>query len=803
MGLARSRGGYRGAAKGFLYGTWCAMDGSSDRPLEGELAQRLAEYGAALGDLASQSQLSSRQVLRLLRSRDRIQELVAQNPDLADDDIEQLLILDLDLKHNALLICQAEHLEQLRQNLDPPPSYWWWHLEPYTEDTNPPLSYDRFDWLWNFGTVACIVVATSLMTQTATAFSVGGFDFPALLSTITQGTGLVFVAGGALTDRGKQVVSKILSSLRIPTFFHAEVTFAASLILLATIYGINQNLYLVGNWYLEQGKRHESQRQFSQAFDAYERSLNFSPDDYRTQIAIGFLYEKLGDFEKAIETYQVGAAFGIPEFLNAKARAMLMGAFQENNWQGGIDANLVREAKDLLGRAEKSTTNYEKKFDAATQNSRLIADIQINKAIAEMAIIPANLEVGAELNEETQEALNNLAWTLQAIKTYTNIEESKEIANSTSITQESTLGRLRAECFYQKAFTVGLQVQSPVLYGVDEIIGSNDEINACWPFNFDSRLSSTPDALFLKNYEYLTYSDWGNFDFEKLEDIYSLPSFIYSLSVSYDYFLTKDSEISSYAPEISLIQDPNVWLTLAEGLTQRLQENLEDLSSTDNSENQDTRVWRFLLSREGEVISYLAYDDASRMPDEYFSFTSQALQRQAMEKLIADLKQGSKLEFADFKVVVSQGGKVLHILPWQMAYTTSVEQCRTVCKNLVLNPRVRSAFKTYLPDLNQQSELGALRAIVLTSFYSLPVDNQTGIYSQEPAIFKLKISADGQVVSYQAANEVAIKKYGERFPMFELEKNQFPQLRRTPYTDFKLEVQGLVYDVKPWEEEKG
>jgi tetratricopeptide (TPR) repeat protein len=775
----------------------------SENPEISEISQYLETYREALAHLATTEQLSARQLLRLLRSRDRIQERFIQTQEISDDDLETLLDLDLDLKHNAILICQAEHLEQLRQNLEPPATHWWWYLEPYTEDTDPPLPYDRFDWLWNFGTVACIVIATSLMTQTATAFSVGGFDFPALLSTITQGTGLVFVAGGALTDRGKQVVSKILSSLRIPTFFHAEVTFAASLILLASIYGINQNLYLVGNWYLEQGKHHESKRQFSQAFDAYERSLNFSPDDYRTQIAIGFLYEKLGDFEKALEHYQVGAAFGIPEFLNAKARAMLMDALQKNNWQGGINPDLVREANDLLERAEKSTTNYERRLDAATQNSRLIADIRINKAIADMAIIPTNLEADTELDKETQEALNNLAWTLQAIKTYANVEESKEIANSTPTTQESTLGRLREECFYQKAFTVGFKVQSPVLYGVDEIIGSNDEINACWPFKFDSRLSSTPDSLFLRNYEYLSYSDWGNFDVEKLEDIHSFPSFIYSLGTSYDYFLTRGTEISSYVPEIGVIQDPNVWVKLAEGLKQRLQERLENLNSTGNSEDQDTRVWRFLLSREGDVISYLAYDDASRMPDEHFSFTSQALQRQTMEKLITDLKQGSNLEFADFKVVVSQTGKVLHILPWQMAYTTSVEQCRTVCKNLVLNTRVRAVFKTYSPDLNQPSELGALRAIVLTSFYSLPVDNQTGIYSQEPAIFKLKVSADGQVVSYQAANEVAVEKYDRRFPMFELDKIQFPQLRRSPYADFKLEARGITYDLQPWEEEKG
>ncbi|GAB4348281.1 MAG: hypothetical protein Fur0042_15080 [Cyanophyceae cyanobacterium] len=778
------------------------MDESSDRPVEGELAQRLAEYGAALEDLASQSQLSSRQVLRLLRSRDRIQELVAQNPDLADDDIEQLLILDLDLKHNALLICQAEHLEQLRQNLGPPASHWWWHLEPYTEDTTPPLSYDRFDWLWNFGTVACIVIATSLMTQTAQSFSVDGFDFPGLLSTITQGTGLVFVAGGALTDRGKQVVSKILSSLRIPTFFHAEVTFAASLILLGSIYGINQNLYLIGNWYFSQGQYHESRREFSQAFQAYKRAQNFSPDDYKIQLTIGFLHEKLGDFEKATEIYQMGTAFGIPEFLNAQARAVIMGAFQQSDWQGGVDPAVVREAEDLLDRAEKSITNYENQLQQVVQNPRLREDIQINKSLAKMSLISRD----ADLNDDIKTALNEAAEDLRSIRDILNSSSSRESDIQNAMTDASTLGSLRSDCFHQKAFSIGFQINSPITYGIDDVIKTNEQINACWPFSVDSRLSTTPDALLLKNNRFFDSSSFLQFGLDDIEEIRSFSYFIHNFPGEYESLMQGNSEISSHATKIGLIQDPETWRTLAEGLSRKIQEdfskNLDAPTNSSNSKKQGKIIWRFLLNRRGEVMAYFAYDDVSRMAEGRLPFAPQALQFTAMEQSKSELAKGGALEFADFKVVLAADGRILHLLPWEMAYTTSAEQCRNICKQLVLNPRVRAAFEGYTPDLSDAAELAALQSVVLTNTIYLSIDNRSGVYSQDPAIFKLRVSADGQVVNYRATNQTALERYGQRFPLLDLESTQFPELRRSPYADFRFEARGLIYDIKPWEGEQ-
>ena len=50
-----------------------------------------------------------------------------------------------------------------------------------------------------------------------------------------------------------------------------------------------------------------SEAEWNKAFESYKRALNFSPDDYRTLIATGFLHEKLGNFEQAIVDALVAA----------------------------------------------------------------------------------------------------------------------------------------------------------------------------------------------------------------------------------------------------------------------------------------------------------------------------------------------------------------------------------------------------------------------------------------------------------------------------------------------------------------
>ncbi|NJM60604.1 MAG: hypothetical protein HC849_11005 [Oscillatoriales cyanobacterium RU_3_3] len=95
------------------------MDKFSSQYNELDLEQLMIDYAEALKSLHSESKLSSRQVLKILRSRDRIQTALANSPQLEDDYLAKLVDLDLELKQNSNFICEADHIEQLRQSLKP------------------------------------------------------------------------------------------------------------------------------------------------------------------------------------------------------------------------------------------------------------------------------------------------------------------------------------------------------------------------------------------------------------------------------------------------------------------------------------------------------------------------------------------------------------------------------------------------------------------------------------------------------------------------------------------------------------
>lgn len=766
------------------------MENLGSQHNESNLAQLLTDYAEVLKGLPSQSKSSSRQVLKVLRSRDRLQDELSQVAQLDDEQLVKLAELDLELKQRSDIVCDAEELLQLRQNLQPPESSWWWYLEPVIESSQSKTWLDKFDWVWNVGTVVCLVVATSFITQTAKAFSNEGFDFLGTLSTIGQGAGLAFVAGGALTDKGKKAVESTLISMKVPASLHAEATFGASLLLLGAAYGIHQNLPKVGDWYFDQAQQHEKKGEWSQAVQSYKRALNFAQDDYKSQIAIGFLYEKLGNFDEALKVYKKGSFYGVPQFLNAQARVMLMSELQKNNWQGGIDERIVREAEDLLDRADKAITNYSLKWDDPSKDHRLSADIQINQAIA----IMAQLKYEGNISKKTQDSLNAIVYRLNRLDSLI----QKDISSQQNpITVASTLGSLRARCYYQQSFFIGRLSDSPIVNGIDPLIKMNDIDEACFfALRWGIKFYTPSDETFWQNYQFSGSQITDQYPPSEVKDISSFMQLVY---------VTPQKGISKYGNRIVLIQDSAAWLNLANQLSQLIQKNYV---KAEKQYNQDI-IWRFLLSKDGELIAYFAYDDQSREIGNAQTFITQALEKKTIDKLIVDLTNESRIEFADFKVVISPEGKIKHILPWATAYpslrkylvTSRIEE--EAYKNILLNPLVESVFQNYTPDLSNPAEVGVIQTVLKFNLSLMPWLNDKGFYYEEPAIFRVKVSADGQIVEYEAINQVAIQKLDKKLPFYDFKAPQFPEIVKSPYAYFKMEMKGPTnYKFTLWSELK-
>ncbi|NJN87808.1 MAG: tetratricopeptide repeat protein [Leptolyngbyaceae cyanobacterium SL_7_1] len=425
-------------------------DGSSfQSDVEHDLEQAIEHYAKALQTIEPYTgQPPIEVLLDLLMARDRVQDILAATTASTTLPPQRLLVrliqLDNQLRELTKVICRGDLLAQCCQSIKPPESSWWWYLK--ISDSESSLAtqprWMRFNWVWNLGTVVCLVFSTAFISQTAKAFSTKGFDFLGTLSTVGQGAGLAVVAGGALTDRGKRTVETVLSSLGIPQSLYAKVTFGIAASLMTVSYGIHTNLRLISDWYYHKGERYVVNNAWLQAQDSYIRSLNFDPSDRQSLLSLGELYESMGDFERAIAEYEKGLLSGEPEFLNAVGRARLLRSLEENGWEIPIDQQAISQVVALLQRAARHPDSQ--------QNPPLLADVHTNAGIAGWAVV----DFEAALSENANRVLN------EVFLSFRDAMEQEEIgsANSTDI---DAWRQSRGQCYLQLARLVNYILKVP------------------------------------------------------------------------------------------------------------------------------------------------------------------------------------------------------------------------------------------------------------------------------------------------------------------------------------------------------
>lgn len=297
-------------------------------------------------------------LIQILLIRDRIQNEVSKMPVLKKQYADEIHQWDQDLqKEKDGLYRQPLFREELQKTLNDyrhtlqiSSTAWWWD--------NPSIGEHQWrrklDWVWNGLTIVCLVFSASWITDTARAFSTKGFDFYGAFSTLAQTTGLAIIAGGTLTDKGRETVKKILTDSPIPSSAQAPATFLASLAWAGLAYSVNNNLYIFSDHrYYPLAEYHRQEGHLTQAQESYMRALKFKPDDPKILLGLGTTYEVLGDYERAIATYQeaINGAEPDSELLNALGRTILFQALERNDWKAGIDSGAISQARTLFNRA--------------------------------------------------------------------------------------------------------------------------------------------------------------------------------------------------------------------------------------------------------------------------------------------------------------------------------------------------------------------------------------------------------------------------------------------------------------------
>ncbi len=178
----------------------------------------------------------------------------------------------------------------------------------------------RFDWLWNALTISALALSASLIMTTLQSLAIKGLTWQQSFGAILQGAGLAAIGSSALTSEGQQKVRNILKKTGVPERFQSEATLIVSLMVLGGVYSLYN--FLPGRLY-ENGLSSYRQGELSDAEENFLQALELKPDDERSNIALGEVYESIGDLEKAIAQYKQALSSGNPKAFNNLGRVYI------------------------------------------------------------------------------------------------------------------------------------------------------------------------------------------------------------------------------------------------------------------------------------------------------------------------------------------------------------------------------------------------------------------------------------------------------------------------------------------------
>lgn len=265
---------------------------------------------------ASKTYPSPEQVLEVLIARDAVAATLDVGVSTNTKTLAFIIQLDEHLKKHQAIIAKAGQLDEWRKSLHPPDTAWWWFFEAPKEIH----TWDRWDWLWEALTAAALVLSGSYMLNTMQAFSIGGLGVAETFGTLTQAAGLALVGKGALTTDGKQKVNGGLNKLKIPEHLHSEVMFGFSILILGGAYGVHSAQPKMSELYYQQGQKAYKNGDLNLASDNYLQAMRLEPSNVNINIALGEIYESVGEIDKALAQYKSSLESGSAQGFNHTGR---------------------------------------------------------------------------------------------------------------------------------------------------------------------------------------------------------------------------------------------------------------------------------------------------------------------------------------------------------------------------------------------------------------------------------------------------------------------------------------------------
>ncbi|WP_017302230.1 tetratricopeptide repeat protein [Nodosilinea nodulosa] len=282
------------------------------------------QYQSLVHQLVASPTWEPEPVLALLRTRDRIQQLIDLLAEMPDEQTLppqfwlDLANTDADLGRQSDRLRAVPALADWRKSVHPPEHHWWW----YPPDPEPPK--EALAWLWGGLTIAMLTISLALAQDIASRFTASAPGVWSSLGAIAPVILTLFASGGALTKVGQQALENILSSRGSHRKNWAKIKFALALFLALGLFCFHAlGLPRIAQAYNQQGETQYETGDWASAENNFQQALSLKPDYPEAQFNLGVIYEEFQQYDKAQTEYLKAVQGGYLHAYNNLARLYL------------------------------------------------------------------------------------------------------------------------------------------------------------------------------------------------------------------------------------------------------------------------------------------------------------------------------------------------------------------------------------------------------------------------------------------------------------------------------------------------
>lgn len=276
-------------------------------------------YEEHLKTLSDDTSPEPNMIIDVLIARDYVHDCLQQEASSINIDVLKTIKgldndLKIQLKKNEKLISQNFlELEEFKQLKSPLPKAWWWKFK------KPVHILDKFDWLFDLGTLFCLGFSFSITIEIISRILEGEGDLLLSLVAAFQASVTLWIGKTFFTKSPGKIINTITQKMfnltTISKHLYAEISFIIALII-AILTFIFRLVFIPYLSYIQNQKGIDNfqKNNISKAFYNFQKAINLNPQNIEAKYRLGELYDRISITQTAKKLYELGI---IEEYVTA------------------------------------------------------------------------------------------------------------------------------------------------------------------------------------------------------------------------------------------------------------------------------------------------------------------------------------------------------------------------------------------------------------------------------------------------------------------------------------------------------